>query len=135
MIFRGELVKVEEGYYLTIITFHASLLIGVFSYASKDVDQNGLFGLRTPGTLTHKTSWKQAHAQVGAIVPLLSSVCCALALAGIWVDALRTVLASLAIIGVQLAVLLGFAVEWWSPPKNSLSLLQQDEDPKDRSKE
>jgi len=114
-------VKVEEGYYLTVVTFHASLLIGLFSYASKEAGQDELFGLRTPGTLTRKTTLKQAHAQVGAFVPVLSGVCAALALAGIWVDALRTVLASLAIIGVQLALLLGFAMEWWSPPRNSLS--------------
>jgi len=33
-MYRG-LVKVEEVFYLTVITFHASLLIGVFAYASK----------------------------------------------------------------------------------------------------
>lgn len=114
-----------HGYYLTVVIFHVSLLIGLLSYVLKDVDQNGLIGLRTPGTLANEEIWNRANAQVGRVMPVLSGVCAFVGLGGIWFGVLRTGVAFLLIIGFQIAVLIGFTIAWWSPSKISLSLLQE----------
>lgn len=120
------LMKAVHGYFLTAITFHVSLVIGLLCYALADLDQNRLAGLRTPRTLSDRDSWDRANSQIRNVMPIVSALCAIVSLCGIWIDVLRTGLAFVLIIGVQVAALLGFAVAWWSPGPDSLSLLQTD---------
>lgn len=116
-----------HGYVLTVILIHISFLIGAISWALKDVDQNGLAGLRTPATLQDPEVWKQANRQVVEVMPLVSTICIVVASLGFWIPALRTGIAFLIITGFQIVVLLAFTIEWWSPRNSSISLLKEQE--------
>ena len=93
-----------RGYVLTAIIFHVSLLIGLLCYACKDVDQNGLMGLRTPRTVARSEDWNHANSMVSRVMVSGLTHCC-------------TGIALVLIIGLQVAVLIGFAARWWSTPE------------------
>jgi hypothetical protein len=105
-----------HGYFLTAITFHVCVVIGLISFALTDTESNKLIGLRTPRTLRNPEDWRRANAQVAKIMPLLSAVCAVISLCGIWIGALRTGLAFLIIVGVQVFTLIWLAAVWWAEP-------------------
>ena len=105
-----------HGYVLTAITFHVCFVIGLIMFALSDSEPNNLVGLRTPRTLKNPEDWKKANTQAAAFFPILSLVCAVVSLCGIWIDQLRTGLAFLIIVGIQVFGLLAFAIAWWAPP-------------------
>ncbi len=106
-----------QGYVVTAVLFHLCLVIGLLSFAVGATDPNRLMGLRTPRTSRSDEDWRKANGQMSRIMPIVSGVCAAVSLSGIWIDELRTGIAFLLIVGVQLGVLIGLAAKWWASPE------------------
>lgn len=84
--------------------------MGAVSYAFRNLQPNGVAGIRTPRTMNDPEAWRLVHARTSRVMPLLSSICCALAVSALWIPKMRTVLAGMILIGAQLLTLLALAM-------------------------
>jgi uncharacterized membrane protein len=95
----------QETAIAPIAAFHTSLLLSILSLSFKDLDPNGLVGIRTPRTLNNPEQWKLVHARAYRIMPCLSGICVLAAVSAFWIHAMRTPAAALVLVGVQVIAL------------------------------
>lgn len=100
----------QQSPVLPIAAFHTSIILAIVFLTFRDLDPNSMVGIRTPRTMNDPQQWRLVHDRAYRVMPWLSAICAALAVTAFWLPAMRTPLAALILVAIQLIVLFACAL-------------------------